>query len=55
MGFLVISVDPAKNQQRTSDILDISGKGSRVKVLVVCTNEELMIARDTKALVEARR
>ena len=55
MGFLGISVDPAKNQQRTSDILDISGKGSRVKVLVVCTNEELMIARDTKALVEARR
>ena len=29
-------------------------EGSRVKVLVVCTNEELMIARDTKALAEAR-
>ncbi len=54
MGFLGLSIDPAKNQQRTSDILDISGAGSRVKVLIVCTNEELMIARDTKALVEAR-
>ena len=32
-----------------------SGKGSRVKVLVICTNEELMIARDTKALVEAAK
>ena len=28
MGFLGISVDPAKNQQRTSDILDISGKAA---------------------------
>ena len=35
--------------------MDISGKGSRVKVLVICTNEELMIARDTKALVEAAK
>ena len=37
-----------------ADIIDISADDSRVKVLVVCTNEELMIARDTKALVEAR-
>ena len=55
MGFLGISVDPAKNQHRTSDLLDISGKRSPVKVLVFCTHEELMIARDTKPLVEARR
>lgn len=53
MGFLGISIDATKNLQRTNDILDISGKGSRVKVLVVCTNEELLIARDTKALVQA--
>ena len=55
MGFLGISVDPEKNCKRTGDIMDISGKGSRVKVLVICTNEELMIARDTKALVEAAK
>ncbi len=53
MGYLGVSIDPEKNLMRTDDILDISGKGSRVKVLIVCTNEELLIARDTKALVEA--
>lgn len=51
--FLGISIDAEKNKLRGLDINDITGEGSRVKVLVVCTNEELMIARDTKALVEA--
>ncbi len=55
MEFLGIAVDDGKNIQGTGvgDILDISAQGSRVKVLAVCTNEELMIARDTKMLVEA--
>ena len=53
MEFLGISIDAEKNKLRGPDINDITGEGSRVKVLVVCTNEELMIARDTKALVEA--
>lgn len=53
MEFLGISIDAEKNKLRGMDINDITGEGSRVKVLVVCTNEELMIARDTKALVEA--
>ncbi len=53
MEFLGISIDAEKNKLRGLDINDINGDGSRVKVLVVCTNEELMIARDTKALVEA--
>ena len=52
MEFLGISIDAEKNKLRGLDINDITGEGSRVKVLVVCTNEELMIARDTKALVE---
>lgn len=51
----VAPVDPEKNKMRGLDINDISGEGSRVKVLVVCTNEELMIARDTKELVEAAK
>lgn len=54
MEYLGIAIDPEKNKLRGLDINDISAEGSRVKVLVVCTNEELMIARDTKALVEAR-
>ena len=53
MEFLGISIDAEKNKLRGLDINNITGEGSRVKVLVVCTNEELMIARDTKALVEA--
>lgn len=53
MEFLGIKLDPEKNKQRGDDILDLSAADSRVKILMVCTNEELMIARDTKALVEA--
>lgn len=55
MGFLGMTIDTEKNQQRGADIIDITGADSRVKVLVICTNEELMIARDTKALVEAAK
>ena len=54
MEYLGLKIDEEKNSQRGADIIDISADDSRVKVLVVCTNEELMIARDTKALVEAR-
>ena len=52
MEFLGVKIDLEKNKQRGADIIDISADDSRVKVLIVCTNEELMIARDTKALVE---
>ena len=52
MEFLGISIDAEKNKLRGLDINDITGEGSRVKVLVVCTNEELMIARDTKEVLE---
>ena len=52
MEFLGVKIDLEKNKQRGADIIDISADDSRVKVLMVCTNEELMIARDTKALVE---
>lgn len=55
MGFLGLAIDPDKNLQRGGEIIDITGAGSKVKVLVVCTNEELMIARDTKALVETAK
>ena len=52
MSYLGIQLDEAKNQQR-GDVLDLTAEGGKVKILVVCTNEELMIARDTKALVQA--
>ena len=54
MEYLGLKIDEEKNNQRGADIIDISADDSRVKVLVVCTNEELMIARDTLALVSAQ-
>ena len=51
MEFFGIKLDEEKNKQRGADIIDLSAEDSRVKILMVCTNEELMIARDTLALV----
>ncbi|MDD3428707.1 MAG: acetate kinase [Oscillospiraceae bacterium] len=55
MEYLGLKIDTEKNKIRGQEILDISAPDSKVKVLVICTNEELMIARDTKALVEAAK
>lgn len=49
LEFLGIKIDPVKNDMRGKE-MDISADGSKVRVLVVPTNEELMIARDTKRL-----
>jgi len=51
MDYLGIAIDPEKNKTR-GDIVDLTAEGARVKTYIICTNEELMIARDTKALVE---
>ena len=50
LGFLGVHVDHEKNQVRGKDT-DISAADSTVKVYVIPTNEDLMIARDTLALV----
>lgn len=42
-----IEIDEKKNNVKASEIADISGKKSKVKVLIVPTNEELLIARET--------
>ena len=53
LDYLGITLDPEQNARRNDgSIHDISGKDSRVKVLVIPTNEELVIARETKELVE---
>ncbi len=51
LEFLGLHYDDAKNEAGGAGIFDISTEFSRVRVLVVPTNEELMIARDTLALV----
>jgi len=42
-----INIDSKKNAARASELLDITGSGSKAKVFVIPTNEELVIARDT--------
>ena len=53
LSYLGVEIDPEKNQVRGEEV-DISGAGARCRVLVIPTNEELMIALDTLALVETR-
>lgn len=51
LGFIGLDYDDGKNQNG-SDEFDFAADNSRVRALVVPTNEELMIARDTKQLIE---
>ena len=53
LGYLGITIDAEQNSKRGEDII-ISTPDSKVTVCVIPTNEELMIARDTNALVEAQ-
>jgi acetate kinase len=50
LEFMGIELDNAKNQVRGQEAI-ISTDASRVKVLVIPTDEELVIARDTQRLV----
>lgn len=50
LAFLGIKVDPEKNKIRGEEI-DISTPDSPIRVYVIPTNEELVIARDTLAIV----
>lgn len=52
-GFLGMDLDHTKNDSHLSQIRRISTLKSKVEVLVVPTNEEFMIAKETKALVES--
>lgn len=50
LEYLGINIDPTKNNIRGEEI-DISDKDASVKSLIIPTNEELMIARDTKEII----
>ena len=50
LGFMGIAIDDEKNSTRGT--VDITAEGASVKTLVIPTNEELMIAIDTKKIVE---
>lgn len=49
LEFLGVELDDCKNDTRGKEV-EISKEGSKVKVFVIPTNEEVMIARDTKML-----
>ena len=51
LEFMGIQIDPEKNNVRGKEV-DVAAAGSRARVLVIPTNEELMIAQDTAALAK---
>jgi acetate kinase len=53
LEFIGIKLDEAKNKQAIGTETDISTDDATVRTLVVPTNEELVIARDTRQIVEA--
>lgn len=53
MDGLGIKIDSKKNQKRTDGIQEIQHEDSRVKILVVPTNEELEIAKQAFELINA--
>jgi acetate kinase len=53
LGFLGMSVDPHRNEEGTGDRI-VSADDSRVAVLALATNEELVVARRAYAKLQQR-
>ena len=53
LEFMGVDFDAEKNANRYSSATEISKPGSKVKVFMIPTNEELVIAKDTEAIVKA--
>ena len=52
---LGIKLDAAKNKSVRAVEAEISAPDSRVKIFVIPTNEELVVARETKRFLENRK
>lgn len=50
LGYLGTNIDPEKNKIRGEEVI-LSDEGSKVITMIIPTNEELAIARETKLLV----
>ena len=50
LAFMGVTFDAEANKKRGEEV-EISGKDSKVRVVVIPTDEELMIAEDTAAIV----
>ncbi|MBQ9535675.1 MAG: acetate kinase [Clostridia bacterium] len=53
LGFMGIAVDPHKNNVRGKAV-DVSAEGAKVRTFVIPTDEELVIAEDTIAIVSGK-
>ena len=51
LEWMGVKIDEEKNKVRSGEIRDISAPDSKVRVLVVPTNEEYMIALDVQELL----
>ena len=52
MQYFGIEIDKEKNAQKNNgEIRDITGKNAKIKILIIPTNEELVIARETVELL----
>lgn len=52
MDYFGLQLDEVKNSTRSKEIREINAKGAKTKILVIPTNEELEIARESFALVK---
>lgn len=52
LTYLGVELDDERNNAVAGDEIEISSDNSKVKVFVIPTNEELVIARDTRDIVE---
>ncbi len=51
LDFWGVKIDPEKNE-RGGEFVDIAAEDSKVRIFIIPTNEELVIARDTNELVK---
>ena len=54
MNYLGIVLNDQENDQFKGGILDLTAANSQVKILKIPTNEELMIAKETQRIVDAK-
>ena len=52
LDFLGIELDDLKNKIRSKEITEIQSKSSKVKILIIPTNEEIEIAKQSYALLK---
>ena len=52
LAYMGVELDETKNTERSKEERDISAKNSKVRIMVIPTNEELVIALDTKRIVD---